>query len=362
MKGAFPRLSLVLAAAATAALPLATYAANPVQSLRADYGVVLDNLEAGLGQNGNVRSLKLLRQSRSALNTVSDETFGRAFVGGLPDLSGSVSELKQVSLKARMKAAGLPSAGAIHSACTTDYDADSVYASLIAAQVTSSILAAATFACVETILGVNGSLVCVPFAIADDIAQGIFAVRSWCAGEAGGAKADAAYERLGHIHEDLTGVRSDILVNNSSNLTAILNNINTNATNLTTHVTASTNSVLTAINTSTAAINLNSNANTTSINNNIDAKANVIIGNANSNTSAIVNNSNANATNIINDAHTNTTSILNNANANRDAVIGELKAMACELIRLMHTPDGQRTSSLGQCSAAPGFPYSWNKK
>src|SRR5258706_5713029 len=204
MKGAFPRLSLVLAAAATAAMPLAPHAAGPVQSLRADYGAILESLESSLGQNGNARSLKLLQQSRSSLNTLSNEDFARLFQGGLPELSGSVSELKQVSMKTRAKSAGLPGVGGIHSACSSNpYDSDSVYAALIASQVTSSILAAATFACTEDILGENGSLACIPFAIADDIAQGIFAVRSWCAGESGGAKADAAYERLSHIHDDL---------------------------------------------------------------------------------------------------------------------------------------------------------------
>jgi hypothetical protein len=352
MKGAFPRLSLVLATAVTAALPLTSYAANPVQSLRADYGAVLDNLEASLLQNGNARSLKLLQQSRSSMNTVSDENFARLFEGGLPELTSSVGELKQYSMKARAKSAGLPAAGGIHSACSSNpYDSDSVYASLIAAQVTSSILAAATFVCTQDILGENGSAVCIPFAIADDIAQGIFAVRSWCAGEAGGAKSDASYERLSHIHDDLADARSTILNTESTNLTAILNNSNTNTTAINTNITTSTNSVLTAVNTSTAAIISNNTANTLAINNNIDAKATAIVNNANSNTSAIVNNANSN-----------TTSIINTSNANKDAIVGELRALACELIRLMNTPEGQRASSVAQCSAAPGFPYSWNKK
>jgi len=319
MKSAFARLSLALAAAVTATLPLATQAANPVQTLRADYGAVLDSLETSLVQNGNTRGLKLLQQSRFSLNTVSDANFARLFEGGLPELTSTVGDLKQYSMKARAKSAGLPAASGIHSACSSNpYDAESVYASLIASQVTSSILAAATFVCTQDVLGANGSAACIPFAIADDIAQGIFAVRSWCAVEAGGAKSDASFERLSHVHDDLADARSTILSTASANLTAILNN---------------------------------SNANTLAVNNNIDAKATAIVNNANSNLGAIVNNANSN-----------TTSIINTSNANKDAIVGELRALACELIRLMNTPDGQRSSSVAQCSAAPGFPYSWNKK
>jgi len=350
-KGSIGLARLTIALAATVTLgahavetqrPQTPAQAPQASTFRSDYGFVLDRLETALTQNGNARSLKLLQQSRLRLNTVNDATIARLFgETGVPDISSSVAELRRSQGGWVQKSAGLPDAGGIHSACSSNpHDSGSVYDSLIAAQVTSSILAAATFVCTQDILGENGSAVCIPFAIADDIAQGIFAVRSWCAGEEGGAKSDASYDRLGHIHGDLADARSTILSNASTNLTSILTNSNTNTTTITGAITTSTNSIVTNNNGNTAAIIANSNANTTTTNNNI----------------------NANTTSILNNANSNTTSILNNANANRDVLVGELRALACEIVRLLNTPDGQRSSSIGACMAQPGFPYSWNKR
>ena len=354
------RLTIALAAAVTLGAhavetqrPQTPSQAPTASSFKSDYGFVLDRLETALTQNGNARSLKLLQQSRLRLNTVNDATIARLFgETGVPDISSSVAELRRYQGGWVQKSAGLPDAGGIHSACSSNpHDSGSVYDSLIAAQVTSSILAAATFVCTQDILGENGSAVCIPFAIADDIAQGIFAVRSWCAGEEGGAKSDASYDRLGHIHGDLADARSTILSNASTNLTSILTNSNTNTTTITGAVTTSTNTVTGAITTSTNSIVTNNNANTASI-----------IANSNANTTTTNNNINANTTSILNNANSNTTSILNNANANRDVLVGELRALACEIVRLLNTPDGQRSSSIGACMAQPGFPYSWNKR
>jgi len=344
MKKALPTLSkIALVAILAATTTLGAQAANPeIKSFRADYGIVLDGLETSLSRNGNVRSLKLLQQSRTGLATVSDESLARIFGNaGAPDLSSSISELQRYSSKGFAKSAGLPGAGAIHGACSSNpYDADSVFAALVAAQVTSSILAAATFVCTQDILGENGSAVCIPFAIADDIAQGIFAVRSWCAGEAGGAKSDASYERLDHVHSDLADARATILNDASTKLTSILNNSNTNTAN-----------IITNSNTNTTSVIANNNANTMLTNNNI-----------NTSTASIIANSNANTTTTNNNINASTASIINNSNANKDAIVGELRALACELVRLLNTPDGQRSSSIAACIAQPGFPYSWNKR
>ena len=315
--------SVLFSAAAFAAGP------NPqVQAFRANYGALLDGLERSLVENGNTRGIALIQQSRASLNRATDATLASVFREGVPDISAPVSELQRRATfaKVRPKSAGLPSASPIISACDSNpHDAQSVYDALIAAQVTSGVLAAATFVCTEDVLGENGSAACIPLAIADDIAQSLFAVRQFCEGEEGGAKSDAAYDRLDHIHTDLataqssiTTARADILSDSSSKLTSILNNSNTNK-----------DTIVQAVN---------------------DAKTAVITV-ANSNTSTIVNNDNSNAANI-----------LNNANQNRDAIIGELHALACELIRLSTTPDGQRASSIQACMSQPGFPYSWNKK
>jgi len=308
-------LSTLFSAIAIAAGP------NPqVQAFRADYGVVLDGLERALVENGNTRGVSLIQQSRASLNRASDDTIARVFKEGIPDISGSVMELQRLSTlaKVRPKSAGFPVASAIISACDSNpHDSQSVYDTLIAAQVTSGILAAANYVCTEDILGENGSAACIPLAIANDIAQSLYAVRQFCENEEGGAKQDSSYDRLDHIHTDLANARSDILSDNSAKLTSILNNSNANK-----------DTIVDAVNMAkTAVINV-----------------------ANANTSSIINNDNANATNIV-----------NNSNANRDAIIGELHALACELIRLSTTPDGQRASSIQACMSQPGFPYSWNK-
>jgi hypothetical protein len=327
-----------ISAAAIAATP------NPqAQAFRANYGIVLEGLEQSLVQNGNTRGLALLRQSRASLNTVSDESLAHIFRQGIPDISAAAMELQSMATraKARPKSAGLPSASPIISACDSNpHDSQTVYDTLIAAQVTSGILAAATFVCTEDILGENGAAACIPFAIADDIAQSLFAVRQFCQGEEGGAKSDAAYDRLDHIHTDLANAQSSILSDNSSKLTSILNNSNTNK-----------DTIVDAVNAAKSAVITSGNTNTTTVVNTVNTAKTEVITVANSNTSTIVNNSNANAL-----------SIINNANANRDVLIGELHALACELIRLSTTPDGQRASSIQACQAQPGFPYSWNRK
>jgi hypothetical protein len=41
------------------------------------------------------------------------------------------------------------------------------------------------------------------------------------------------------------------------------------------------------------------------------------------------------------------------------AAVEELRLANCELIRLLHTPQGQRQSDLGTCSDQPDYPYDW---
>jgi hypothetical protein len=328
----------LVSAAAIAATP------NPqAQAFRADYGTVLDTLEQSLVQNGNTRGVTLIQRSRASLKRATDDTLAHIFQQGIPDISASAMQLQSAATRsvARPKSAGLPSASAIIGACDSNpHDAQSVYDSLIAAQVTSSVLSAATFVCTEDILGENGSAACIPLAIADDIAQGIFAVRQFCEGEEGGAKSDAAYDRLDHIHTDLANAQASILSDNSSKLTAILSNATTN-----------TNTIVS-----------NANSNTNTILSNANANATTIVNNANTNKDTIVSTVNTAKTEVITVANANTATIINNSNANRDLLIGELHALACELIRLSTTPDGQRASSIQACQAQPGFPYSWNKK
>jgi hypothetical protein len=204
----------------------------------------------------------------------------------------------QSALQSRVIPKSLPFPGApsvIDDCNNTPHDDQITYDALIAFQVTSGILAAAAWVCNEDILGENGSLACVPLAIANDIASSLFAVRSFCASLDTGALVSGSYTRLGHIHDDLSTARTDIINN--------------------------------------------SNTNTTAINNNISAST----------------------TSIINTVNAGTTSIVNNNNANTAMIVSELRALGCEIVRLLNTPEGQRASSILACSTQPGYPYRWNK-
>lgn len=348
MNHALPKL----AAAAVATLLAATSAqASPeIRALRANYDVVLDNLQASLERNGNTRDASLLKRSRETLMKVSDDSFELLFAGEVPDLGNRVRELRKLT-PSLAKSVGLPTPGPIHSACSDGLDADSMYATLIAKQTTQALLDSTNYVCTQDVLGINGSLACIPLAVANSIATSIWEVRSWCNGELAGAKADAAYNRLAHIHDDIADARSVLLSTSSSQLTTILGSLST-----------STSSIIANSNDNRATIVSVVNANAAAINNNITNSTNAINANVNASTSSIIANANANTTSINNNVGASTTTIVNNTNATKDAIVGELRAVACEIIRLLNTPDGQRGSTVAACSAQPGFPYSWNRK
>ena len=50
---------------------------------------------------------------------------------------------------------------------------------------------------------------------------------------------------------------------------------------------------------------------------------------------------------------------LNGAVSDVTAAVEELRQLNCEIVRLLHTPQGRRTSDIPVCSDQPGFPYDW---
>jgi|SRR5882672_3161146 len=308
-------LSLLAVAGAMAfAPPVFSQTPDAIQGFRSSYAAMIDSFDQIFRQQGNRKGMNLVSQARATMGMISDAQFARVFTkSGVPDLAEASAAMQgaaaivQRSAKPQMKSLPFPSADSVIDACVnTPHDDQLTYDALIASQVTSSILSAAAWVCNEDILGENGSLACVPLAIADDIAQGFFAVRSFCAGLESGVLIAGNYDRLEHIHTDLGAAQ-----------TAIIDSVN---------------------------------ASTTSINSNIDASRTSINNNINTSTASIISNANAN-----------TTTIINNANTNRDILVGELHALGCEIVRLLNTPEGQRASSILACSAQPGFPYKWNK-
>lgn len=329
----------------TLATPLTAQEAGETARFRAQFDTMMANYERMATQQGNLKTLEQASEARLALNRVTDQQLAIVYARiGFPSLAGAViaSELlASRPAKESAKSSPFPGAAAVISNCNSvDSSPGTRYAELIAKEVTSGILAAATFVCTQDILGENGSAACIPFAIADDIAQSLFNVATFCAGESGGNQIDASYQRLEHLHNDLSTGVSTIVTNDNSNKTAIIANDNSNTAN-----------IVSNDNTNKTAIITNNNTNTTNIINNDNANKVALITVANSNTATIVNNDNANKT-----------AIITNDNANKDTLVAEIRALGCEIVRLLNTPDGQRASSILACSAAPGFPYSWNRK
>jgi hypothetical protein len=315
--------ALLMGALLAAAAPSMAQDARATARFRAEYNATMTNFERLAAARGDLELLERAREGRDAMSKVTEAQLEKVYVlAGRPDLSAGVLASEMMAsrgVKDFSKSAGFPDSAPIVNECNSvDYSPSTRYTQLIAKEVTGSILAAATFVCIESILGVNASLVCVPFAIAASIANGFFDTSTFCAGEVSGNFHDANYARLEHLHGDL-----------STGTTTILNTINS----------------------STASLISNSNTNTASI-----------VSNDNTNTATIITNANANTTTLVNVANANTASIITNDNANKAALVAEIRGLACEIIHLLHTPDGQRTSGIQACSAAPGFPYSWNKK
>jgi hypothetical protein len=325
------------AALLVSALSAPSADAAPKQSsaaLRASFIALMDTYQQVYQQEGDLRGMLMVDQAKAALSRVDDEALARILARAtLPDFAPATSameRLRKSSQRAMVKSAlitaagtSFPSSPSVIDACVNTPHGDQItYDALIAYQVTSGILAAANYVCNETVLGENGAAACIPFAIANDIASSLFSVRNFCSGLDSSAAITGIYDRTLAIDNDLAAARTDIL-----------NNANTNTTAINANVTA-------AVSASTASINANSNANTTALTTLIGASTTSINNNTNSNTAALITNS----------------------NANRDQVIAQLQALNCEIVRLLNTADGKRSSSIAACSAQPGFPYHWPGK
>ena len=111
-----------------------------------------------------------------------------------------------------------------------------------------------------------------------------------------------------------------------------------------------------------ATITTNDNSNRDAIIAAITAGTTRIVDNDNANTRTIVANDNSNRSTIINNDNSNRDTVVANDNANRDLMVTELRALGCDIIRLLNTPEGQRSSELASCQAQAGFPYSFPER
>ena len=259
------------------ARPATAQDASALQNFRGQYDAMMANFERILAARGDIAGQQRARAGRDAMRGLSDQQLLNLYSRTrIPNLSVVVTATQYLVSQAdslKTAAAGatplvgvqslpFPEPIALDPGCNgVDISSGTRYTQLIAKEVTNSILAAAAWVCNEDILGENGSLACVPLAIAADVANGFFDTSAWCAGEVTANQVDANFNRLGHIHDDLT-----------AGITTIVNNDNAN----------------------TATIVTNDNANKTAIINNDNANKTAIINNDNANLATIINNANAN--------------------------------------------------------------------
>ena len=51
--------------------------------------------------------------------------------------------------------------------------------------------------------------------------------------------------------------------------------------------------------------------------------------------------------------------IIENSNTNRDIILAEMRNLSCDLMRLVHTPEGLRASTNLSCKGQPSYPFNW---
>lgn len=310
---------------------LAQYEPAQINEFRNSFREIFADDEELLTAMGKGDAARSIGQARVQLESMSDADVARMMATGvdLRPLMEATEKLRKVVEQGRAEAAlkiapnsnGLP--GASYSFCGSERNgAEGMFAAQIVLDVAKGVWSAASRGCDEVIVvagfGGNVSLVCIIVDAVLAAAEAVYNGFLFCDGDIDSAEIEGSYDRLGHIHGDLESAQSTIVNNDNSNKTEILNQINANTTIITTA---------------------------------IDASATAIINNDNSNRNTIINNDNSNRDTII-----------TNDNTNRDTIISELRAIGCDVIRLLNTPEGQRSSANSSCEGQPAFPYDFPEK
>ncbi len=228
-------------------------------TFRANYDVMMSNFERMAAATGNTARQERARQGREAMRLVTDaqlaKTFGQNTVADL-SFGATTSQYLAAKIESQQKTAetnralspltpGFPGPVPITSGCDgVDTSADTRYALFIIKEVANSVLAAAAWVCNEDVLGENGSLACVPLAIAADVANGFFDAATFCSGEGTANQIDANFRRLDHIHNDLADVQDSVnaldthLTNVDNHIAAEFLALDTHLTNVDNHIAA----------------------------------------------------------------------------------------------------------------------------
>ena len=207
-----------------------------VGSFRAQYAAIMADFSRIYAATGDTAGQERVRQGLEAMGALTDDQVARLYAKTrIPDLTLAAAASEYVASRAK-STGGLvtdslpfPDAPALITECTVlPIDSASRFALLILKEIANGLLAAAAFGCLEDILGENGALACVPLAIASDLANGVFDSAQYCAGEFTANQVDANFNRLAHIHDDLTtGIKTMVNTDNASR-TSVINNDNAN--------------------------------------------------------------------------------------------------------------------------------------
>jgi len=254
------------------------------------------------------------------MEAVTDEQIAKTFSqSGLPDLMPAVTKIEETlaippagssSLSIQSSTSpGFPDLPPLFHECDNiEHDSDFRFGALIAFQVAREVLAAARFVCLEDILGENLALVCVPLDIAEASTAIPVELGDFCDGEEGGRIAEASFDRLDHIHTDLDAHDQNIVSRIMTHDTNITGKLATHDANISSKIATHDTKISTQV-----AIH------------DVDIKALL--------------------------------AALKAAVDANSAKLDILLARQLETIRLLHTPDGLRTSSIPACN---GGPCVWN--
>ena len=246
-----------------------------VKALRAQYDALMANFERVADMRGDTAAAANTRKGREAMNAVTDEQLAElqrriqgldlslaAMAGGAMAKQTSALVQARASVSIQPLSAGWPEPVPEPGGCDgVDISPEARYTQLIAMEVTSSILAAANFVCIESILGTNGAAACIPLAIAASIANGFYVTSTFCAAEVTVNQVDANIRRLEHLHNDLRDGVTAVVDNANTNTTAIINDANANTKTINVNNDTNTATIVLNDNTNTAAILANALAN-----------------------------------------------------------------------------------------------------
>jgi hypothetical protein len=284
------------AAMLSTVLVAAPAGADVAQDYREGLGKLFDAYATYFNKTGDARGAALVEQGRAALAAAPDGDIAKAFSKvGVADFTPAIVAVQGLTSRtSTLKAAG-PALSAVSQCDAIPHDAQFRFGALVVYQVADAVLAAAGFACQETIAGFNTAAVCIPLAIALQAAKAPFELGEFCAGE------DDS-DLMESISADVAAARLEILASQTAQ-TQQLESATAKARD----------AVLTAAQAHRAA--------------------------------------------IIASQESLAAQLSAQLQASQAALTAEVRSLSCELMRLSATPQGQRASALPQCAMEPGFPY-----